>query len=117
MSRIDEPSFDFPIFTAGVGRDNSIGAIDRASVVVGSTGESGWWGRLDPRVAEILSYAPRPFVHQLPLARLIQGHTSGLVCGTSAGNDTYLCGRMMTLTGYPSHQSHPELAGFGMPQP
>jgi hypothetical protein len=117
MSRIEQPSFDFPIFTAGAGRNNSIGVVDRASIVVGSTGESAWWGRLDPRVAGILSYAPRPFVHQLPLDRLAPGHASGLVCGTSAGSDTYLCGRMMTLTGYSSHQPHPGLAGFGMPRP
>jgi hypothetical protein len=117
MSQIDDPSFSFPVFAAGAGRSNTIGASDQASVVVGSDGESSWWGRLDPGVAEVLAYAPRPFVHQLPLTRLVPGHASGLVCGTSVGNDTYLCGRVPTLTGYPSHQLHPDFSGFGMPQP
>lgn len=117
MSLIDEPSFTFPVFATGASRDNALAAVDHAAVVLGSDGESGWWGRLDPGVDQVFAYVARPFVHQLPLSRLATGHFGGLLCGTASASNAYLCGRMMTLTGYPSHQLHPELSGFGMPQP
>ena len=117
MELIDEPSFSFPVYTGGVGRDNGIMSVDQAAVMLGSDGESSWWGRLEPGVERVMSYAPRPFVHQLPLDRRAGGQLSGLLCGLVRGSSLYLCGRVMTLTGYPSHQLHPEFAGFGMPQP
>lgn len=117
MALIEEPSFSFPVFAAGAGRANTVAAVDRAAVVLGGDGESSWWGRLEPGVDEVLAFGPRPFLHQLALGELVRGNIGGLLCGTFRGSTTLLCGRMMTLTGYFSHQSHPEFAGFGMPEP
>jgi hypothetical protein len=117
MALIGGPSFHTPIFATGSGRDNMVRAVDGATVVLGSDGESSWWGRLEPGVEEVRAYAPRPLIHQLQLQALTASHLGGLLCGTVAGSMTYLCGRMMTLTGYPTHQLHPDFAGFGMPLP
>jgi hypothetical protein len=117
MSLIDDPSFSFPVFATGASRDNTLAAVDDATIVLGSDGESSWWGRLDPGVEQVIARAARPFLHQLPITSLVPGHFGGLLCGTARGSNAFLCGRMMTLTGYPSHQLHPELSGFGMPQP
>ena len=117
MNTVEEPSFSFPGFAVGSGRGNMLAAVDRSAVVLGTDGESAWWGRLEPGVEQVQAYSPRLFVHRVPLATLSTGHHGNLLCGTVAGSNAYLCGRMMTLTGYPSHQLHPEFAGFGMPQP
>jgi hypothetical protein len=117
MSLIDEPSFPFPAYATGIGRGNIVSTVDDATVVLGTDGASSWWGRLEPGVEQVVAYAARPFLHQLPLGTLNAGHLGGLLCGTARGSTAYLCGRMMTLTGYPSHQLHPEFAGFGMPHP
>lgn len=117
MSEIENPSFSFPIFAAGESRDNTLGGVDGAALLLGSDGESSWWGRLEPGVEEVYAYGPRPFIHQLALTDLVRSHLGGLLCGTASGSVAYVCGRMMTLTGYPSHQLHPEFSGFGMPQP
>ena len=66
--------------------------MDRASVVLGSDGQSAWWGRLEPGVEEVFAYGPRPFLHQLPLVSLTRSHTEGVFCGAVRDSQTMLCG-------------------------
>jgi hypothetical protein len=96
----------------------AIARIDGAAVGVSAAAAGHWWGDLTRDVAFVATVSPRPFVRTLGFRALAMNATRGLVCGPTSGpDDALLCGRVATLTGYPSYQAMPELAGFGVPFP
>ncbi len=108
-----------PIYVSGFASPTAIGRVDGAVVAVNPATGAAWWGDLSAEVPLVRTIDPRRMVRTIGLRTLAIPATRGVVCGALAGggDDAILCGRMATLTGYPSHQAHPALAGFGMPLP
>lgn len=108
-----------PIYVSGFTSPTAIGRVDGAVVVVNPANGAAWWGDLSAEVPLVRTIDPRRMVRAIGLRTLAIPATRGLVCGalSGGGDDAILCGRMATLTGYPSHQASPALAGFGMPLP
>ncbi len=106
----------FPV--DGIDTPTALGRVDDAVVVVGPGGLGAWWGDLSGVVDLVHADAPRRFVRDLGFRSLVLSESHGLVCGAASGtDDEWVCGRMASLTGYPTHQPSPAFAGFGMPLP
>ncbi len=117
-SLIEAPNTSFPVYVSHLGGPRAIGRVDGAAVAVGPAGLGAWWGDLSAVVALVRSNEPRSFIQSLGLQALVMPASHGLLCGsTEVATDRWLCGRMASLTGYPTHQPEPTFAGFGMPLP
>lgn len=118
IALIEGPSTPQAIYVSNLVSPLALGRLDDAVVAVGPPGNEAWWGDLTADVELITTIVPRPFVKSLGFRSLAMPASSGIVCGaTAAGDDELLCGRITALTGYRSHGSSPEFAGFGMPFP
>lgn len=117
MGLIEGPSITIPVFVTGLVDPIAIGVVDRATVAISANGRHAWWGRLEPGVDRVEAFEPQAFLHWVPLASLAMPVAEGAVCGTPPGHDAFLCVRLLTATGYSTHQPTSALAGFGMPFP
>jgi hypothetical protein len=117
MGLIDGPSVAIPVYVEGLLTPAAIGVVDRTTVALTANGRHAWWGRLEPGVALVEAFAPQPFLHWVPMTSLAMGTAEGAVCGTPPGRSEVLCVRLLTATGYGTHQPVPAFAGFGLPVP